>query len=244
MVAQPRRVGNHCRQPSSPPPAPLLCPGRGQGGGLCPGFHEALHRGICRQIRTVDPDATIFMELLTWTSRLVWTGGRRQHGLRSPIESTSPSPWCSRYDSPALPSTRKRKNRPEVARVLQAMIKELHPLPATGKNTFWAACRPSSAKPALAMDMPQGARLTRPGDSHPDCRHGQADAGSGYANFHNFTLWNYTADNSNEAGRLLERRGLCPSFSRDQQDRSQRHTTPALRVPGSRGAVNAATHRQ
>ncbi|HOB35507.1 MAG TPA: cellulase family glycosylhydrolase [Bacillota bacterium] len=169
---------------------------------------------FARQIRTVDPDATIFMEFADMDKPTVWTREDGDNMVYAPHWYEPVTLVLKRYIPGVTFDQEKEKIVLGRRRVLRQMIKELHRFQQQAKQVL-GGMPTLIGETGIAMDMHKG-RAYKTGDFRIQIAAMDRLMRALDANFHNFTLWNYTADNSNERGDGWNGEDLS-IFSRDQQ---------------------------
>ncbi|MGI6365959.1 MAG: cellulase family glycosylhydrolase [Bacillota bacterium] len=167
-----------------------------------------------RQIRSVDPKAIIFMEFADMDKPSVWSRKDGDNMVYAPHWYEPVSLVLKRYLPIATFDQEKEKIVLGRRRVFKQMVKELARFQEQARHLL-GEMPVLIGETGIAYDM-QGGRAYRTGDFSVQIKAMDRLLRALDANFHNFTLWNYTSDNSNERGDGWNGEDLS-IFSRDQQ---------------------------
>lgn len=167
-----------------------------------------------RQIRSVDPQATIFMEYADMGKPSVWGPEDGMNMVYAPHWYEPVSLVLKRYLAGVTFDQEKEKIILGGRRALKQMVKELARFLEQAKHML-GEMPVLIGETGFAYDM-EGKMAYKTGDFSAQIKAMDRLMKALDVNFHNFTLWNYTADNSNERGDGWNGEDLS-IFSRDQQ---------------------------
>lgn len=167
-----------------------------------------------RQIRSVDPQAIIFMEFADMDKPSVWSQEDGANMVYAPHWYEPVSLVLKRYLPIATFDQEKEKIVLGRRRVFKQMVKELARFQEQAKHML-GEMPVLLGETGIAYDM-QGGRAYKTGVFSAQIKAMDRLLRALDVNFFNYTLWNYTADNSNERGDGWNGEDLS-IFSRDQQ---------------------------
>lgn len=177
-------------------------------------FMKPFIQKFARQIRWVNPNATIFIEYADMAKPSVWSKEENQNMAYAPHWYEPISLVLKRY----MPSVTFAQETEKIVlgrgRVFRQMVKELSRFQEQSRHML-SEMPVLIGETGIAYDM-HHKRAYKTGDFNVQIRAMDRLMRALDANFHNFTLWNYTSDNSNERGDGWNGEDLS-IFSRDQQ---------------------------
>lgn len=167
-----------------------------------------------KQIRSVDPEATIFLEYASTGKPAVWNHEDGENMVYAPHWYEPIGLVLKRYLSFITFDQGKEKIVLGRRRVHRHISKELARFQEQAKHIL-GEMPVLIGETGFAYDM-QGRKAYKTGDFSAQIKAMDRLMKALDINFYNFTLWNYTADNSNERGDGWNGEDLS-IFSRDQQ---------------------------
>jgi len=167
-----------------------------------------------RQIRSVDPSATIFMEYADMGKPSVWTKEDGENMVYAPHWYEPIGLVLKRYIPWLTFAQEKEKIVLGKRRAQKQMIKELARFQEQAKHVL-SEMPVLIGETGIAYDM-HNKQAYRTGDFSRQVKAMDRLMKALDANFLNYTLWNYTSDNSNERGDGWNGEDLS-IFSKDQQ---------------------------
>lgn len=181
-------------------------------------FMKPFLKEFTRQIRTVAAEATVFIEYADLGKPSRWTKGEEENMVYAPHWYEPVTLVLKRY----LPWVTFDQEREKIVlgrhRVRKQMVKELARFQEQGRLIL-GEMPVLIGETGIAYDM-NGKKEYKTGDFRAQTKAMDRLIRALDANFHNFTLWNYTGDNSNERGDGWNGEDLS-IFSRDQQQNPQ-----------------------